>query len=62
VLGTKMKSSATACFEMPQAVGIITLVWKFFMAHEKTPGTITMKETMWWNDVLTMEILVWIWY
>jgi hypothetical protein len=55
-----MKSSATACFETPQAVGIITLVWKFFISHDNTP--VTMKETMWWNDVLTMEILVWIWY
>jgi hypothetical protein len=51
-----MKSSATARFETPWAVGIITLVWKFFIAHDSTPGTV--KETMWWNDVLTMEILV----
>jgi hypothetical protein len=52
-----MKSSATACFETPRAAGIITLVWKFFVAHDNTPGT--MKEKMWWNDVLKLEILVW---
>jgi hypothetical protein len=57
VLETKMKSSATACFETPRAAGIITLVWKFFVAHDNTPGT--MKEKMWWNDVLKLEILVW---
>jgi hypothetical protein len=33
------------------------LVWKFSMAHDKTPGTV--KEKVWWNDVLTMEILFW---
>jgi hypothetical protein len=51
-----MKSSATACFELPWAVGIITLVWKFFIAHDSKAGTV--KETMGWNDVLAMEILV----
>jgi hypothetical protein len=52
-----MKSSATACFETPWAVGIITLVRKIFIAHDGRPGTV--KETgLGWNDVLTMEILV----
>jgi hypothetical protein len=52
-----MKSSATACFETPWAVGIITLVRKIFIAHDRRPGM--EKETgLGWNDVLTMEILV----
>jgi hypothetical protein len=52
-----MKSSATACFETPWAVGIITLVRKIFFAHDGRPGMV--KEAgLGWNDVLTMEILV----
>jgi hypothetical protein len=52
-----MKSSATACFETPWAVRIITLVRKIFIAHDRRPGMV--KETgLGWNDVLTMEILV----
>jgi hypothetical protein len=35
VLRTKMKGSSLGCFETHQAVGIMTFVWKFFIAHDK---------------------------
>jgi hypothetical protein len=51
-----MKGSSPGCFEAQWAVGIITLVRKFFIAHDKTPGA--MEETMWWDDVLKVAVVV----